>query len=134
MQGMNFLLARLRKVLTEEETFWTFVTIIEVYLPPEHYSSTSGIELDLMILTEIMKKYNILSEITQLLQAHDVDIRTTSIMGWFVSLFTWGVPEETSNCAIDILLLKGRHSSKLIFELGLAFLHLEREQILLRTN
>ena len=64
MQGMNFLLARLRKVLTEEETFWTFVTIIEVYLPPEHYSSTSGIELDLMILTEIMKKYNILSEIT----------------------------------------------------------------------
>jgi hypothetical protein len=64
MQGMNFLLARLRKVLTEEETFWVFVTIIEVYLPPEHYSRISGIELDLMILTEIMKKYNILSDIT----------------------------------------------------------------------
>jgi hypothetical protein len=55
-------------------------------------------------------------------------------MGWFVSLFTWGVPEETSNCAIDILLLKGRHSSKLIFELGLAFLHLEREKILQRNT
>jgi hypothetical protein len=51
MQGMLFIIARLRKVLSEEETFWTFATILEVYLPPDHYSRISGIELHLMVLS-----------------------------------------------------------------------------------
>ena len=54
MQGMLFIIARLRKVLDEEETFWTFVTILEAYLPPDHYSHISGIELHMMVLNRIM--------------------------------------------------------------------------------
>ena len=62
---MLFIIARLRKVLSEEETFWTFATILEVYLPPDHYSRISGIELHLMVLQQVMKKYNIMGDVTQ---------------------------------------------------------------------
>jgi hypothetical protein len=70
MQGMNNLLARLRKFLSEEETFWTFVIIVEVYLPPEHFQKVSGIQLNLQILQQIMKKYNIMDEVSKKLEDH----------------------------------------------------------------
>jgi len=53
---MNYLLARLRKVLKEEECFWVFVVILEVYLPPEYFQSITGTNLYIQILQELMKK------------------------------------------------------------------------------
>jgi len=61
-------------------------------------------------------------------------MKLTSVMGWFITLFTWGVPEMTSNCVLDIFFLKGRHSSKLIFEMALALLDCEREQIMKKND
>ena len=55
-------------------------------------------------------------------------------MGWFITLFTWGVPEMTSNCVLDIFFLKGRNSSKLIFEMALALLDCERDQIMQKND
>jgi hypothetical protein len=41
-QGMNFLVFRIRKWLTEEETFWTMCLVIESYLPPDFYVGLYG--------------------------------------------------------------------------------------------
>ena len=43
IQGFNFLVFRLRKVLNEEDTFWTLVMIIETYMPPDYYVEMYGV-------------------------------------------------------------------------------------------
>ena len=44
IQGFNFLMFRLRKVLSEEDTFWTMVQIVETYMPPDYYVEMYGVK------------------------------------------------------------------------------------------
>jgi hypothetical protein len=37
-QGMNFVLGRLIKILSEEEAFWVFTMLIEHILPIDYYT------------------------------------------------------------------------------------------------
>ena len=50
IQGFNFLVFRLRKVLDEEDTFWTLVMIIETYMPPDYYVEMYGVRTQASIL------------------------------------------------------------------------------------
>ena len=45
-QGMNFIVGRLRKFLSEEETFWVFTLIVETYLPYDYFALMIGVLID----------------------------------------------------------------------------------------
>ena len=60
IQGFNFLVFRLRKVLDEEDTFWTLVMIIETYMPPDYYVEMYGVRTQASILQKIFRQYSFL--------------------------------------------------------------------------
>ena len=45
-QGMNFIAGRLRKFMSEEETFWVFTMIVETYLPFDYFAMMVGVLID----------------------------------------------------------------------------------------
>lgn len=64
IQGMNYLVFRLWKVLqTEEETFWTFAMVVETYMPPDYYVDMYGAISSAAILSRVFKQYKILPEV-----------------------------------------------------------------------
>ena len=63
IQGFNFLVFRLRKVLQEEDTFWTLVMIIETYMPPEYYVEMYGVRTQASILQKIFRQYSFLPDV-----------------------------------------------------------------------
>ena len=50
IQGLNFVFYRIRKFLSEEETFWIMCLIIESYLPPDFYIDMNGVKSHTLIL------------------------------------------------------------------------------------
>jgi len=68
IQGMNFLVFRLRAVLSEEDTFWTFAMIIETYMPPDYYVSMYGAITQAEILSRIFKQYNMLPDVQKVFE------------------------------------------------------------------
>ena len=82
-----------------------------------------------------MKKYNIMDDVSQKLkECGQTFDEVQCFIGWFVSLFTWGIPMETSFAALDIFFLKAGVSNKFLFELALAVLHMEKSLILEKKN
>jgi hypothetical protein len=62
---MNYLVFRIRKQLTEEDTFWLFALIVESYLPPDFYVDMYGATTHATILVRIFEQYNILPLVLQ---------------------------------------------------------------------
>jgi hypothetical protein len=52
---MNYLVFRLRKILSEEDTFWLFAIIVESYLPPDFYVDMYGAKTHATILIRIFE-------------------------------------------------------------------------------
>jgi hypothetical protein len=50
IQGLNFAFYRIRKLLSEEDTFWMMCLIIESYLPPDFYIDMNGLRSHTLIL------------------------------------------------------------------------------------
>ena len=53
IQGMGFPFFRLRKFLSEEDTFWALCIVIESYLPPDFYVEMYGATSHATILQKI---------------------------------------------------------------------------------
>lgn len=56
-QGMNFVLGRLIKYLTEEEAFWVFSMLIESILPIDFYTQMVGVQNEVKIFQDLLKEY-----------------------------------------------------------------------------
>lgn len=106
IQGLNFLVFRLRKYLDEEDTFWVFVLIVETYMTPDYYVDMYGATTQANILTRIFRQYNILPEVTAKFEELNISLITFSV-NWFISIFTAALPEESSFAVLDLFLLKG---------------------------
>lgn len=52
---MNYIVFRLRKQLSEEDTFWLFCLIVESYLPPDFYINLYGAKSYSSILERIFE-------------------------------------------------------------------------------
>ena len=63
IQGFNFLVFRLRKILNEEDTFWTLVLIVETYMPPDYYVEMFGVRTQASILQKIFNQYSFLPDV-----------------------------------------------------------------------
>lgn len=58
VQGMNFIVGTLLKIVSnEEECFWLFVQIIENILPLNYFNELAGLMVDVDILVLLIKKY-----------------------------------------------------------------------------
>ena len=52
---MNFIVGRLHKFLTEEETFWVFTMIVESYLPFDYFAMMFGVLVDQKMFMKFVK-------------------------------------------------------------------------------
>jgi hypothetical protein len=99
VQGFNFIVGRLLKVLdNEEETFWVFTQIIESILPLNFYSEMAGLIIDIDILLSLISRY--FPSFMIFLEQNDffLEYFKNILMQMFVSLFT-------QNFSYDVFIL-----------------------------
>jgi hypothetical protein len=53
IQGINYPMFRIRKMLSEEDTFWMMCLMVESYLPPDFYVEMYGAKTHATILVKI---------------------------------------------------------------------------------
>jgi hypothetical protein len=57
-QSLNFLAGMMLIFMSEEESFWLLITVVEKLLPPDYYTkSMVGTYVDQFVLAHIIKKY-----------------------------------------------------------------------------
>ena len=70
---MNFLTRRLLTCLSEEESFWVLIQIVEQILPPDYYSNLVGVLVDQKVLQSLITQK--LPKLAALLEEnHDIDV------------------------------------------------------------
>lgn len=121
IQGMNFLVFRIRKYLSEENTFWLFVLIVESYLPPDFYVEMYGATTHATILARILKQYSKMPGVIATFERLEYPI-VNLCARLFLSLFSHSLPEETSLRVLDLFFLEGLQSNKIIFDVTFAYL------------
>ena len=57
-QSLNFIVGAMLLFLSEEESFWLLLTLVDKLLPPDYYSRTMiGVNVDQLILMQMVKLY-----------------------------------------------------------------------------
>jgi len=108
IQGFNFLVFRLRKILNEEDTFWTLVMIIETYMPPDYYVEMYGVRTQASILQKIFRQYSFLPEVQAKFDDPNIQFNLMdNAISWFISLYTECLPEQASLYVLDLFFLHG---------------------------
>lgn len=128
IQGMNYLVFRIRKVLSEEDTFWTFCAIVETYMQPDYYVDMYGAISQAEILSRIFVQYNIMPEVRKVFERLEAKLVTFSV-NWFISIFTATLPEQPALKVLDLFFLKGQKTNKIVFDVSLALLSVLKSQI-----
>ena len=102
-QGFNQIVVRLLEIteFNEEESFWLFCSIIEDILPYEFYLTGIGIESDMELINNIIKKKKSLNNF---FEKNNSDYLINSCCAkWLISLFISGINSELSNVILDII-------------------------------
>jgi Rab-GTPase-TBC domain len=91
---MNFIAGRLRKFLSEEETFWVFTMIVESYLPFDYFAMMVGVLIDQKMFMKFVQCEfkNMFKKFNQL--GFDPSILAFQ---WFVCIFSYNMPEQVTN-------------------------------------
>jgi hypothetical protein len=123
IQGFNFLVFRLRKVLNEEDTFWTLVQIVETYMPPDYYVEMFGVRTQASILQKIFRQYSFLPEVQAKFDHPEFNFSLLdNAISWFITLFTECLPVQCALPVLDLFFLRGQKSNKIIFDVALGYL------------
>ena len=94
---------RVRKVLSEEDTFWLMCLLVESYLPPDFYVEMYGAKTHATILVKIFKQYDILPQMMQ--KFLDLEYPIVNLTArLYLSLFCQPLPEESSFRLLDLFL------------------------------
>eukprot|EP00347_Sterkiella_histriomuscorum_P001837 403370488 len=123
-QGMNYIVGRLIKYLSEEETFWVFTQLIESILPIDFYTHLIGVQTETKIFKQFVKEY--LPQIDEKFQEFNFDTMLFTL-NWFICIFSDKLSENVSLAIIDLIMLKG---CNYIQNIALAILYLMRDKIL----
>jgi hypothetical protein len=121
IQGINFPFYRVRKWLSEEDTFWLMCLVIESYLPPDFYVEMYGASTHAAILLKIFKQYTIMPEMLEVFDSMDFKLVNLTAR-CYLSLFAHTLPEKASLMVLDLFLLQGMHYNKVIFDITLGYL------------
>ena len=87
---MNFIAGRMRKYLSEEETFWVFTMIVETYLPFEYFSMMVGVLIDQKIFMRFVQQEN--KKMYKKCMDLGFDPAILAFQ-WFVCIFSYNMPE-----------------------------------------
>ena len=101
-QGFNCIAGRLLTVVgDEEETFWIFTQIIEIYLPGDFYLLFTGVRKDKRIIQDIIKKTLKFCDQSMIMCLNNLISKT------FISLFSKGIPQEITFQIWDAFFIYG---------------------------
>lgn len=123
-QAMNIVAAALLLYMSEEETFWTLATLAEEISPDYYSKQLLGSIVDQKIFAELVHKHE--PDVEAHLQEVSLPLEIVSL-AWFMCYFIDYIPWQATLRVMDNLLHDGTH---VLFQVGLAFLHLHRHGIL----
>ncbi|KAL0482099.1 hypothetical protein AKO1_013217 [Acrasis kona] len=124
-QSFNYIVGMLLLHLSEEESFWMFVTLIENYLPQNFYSpNLKGVLVDATVLDELI--YQNLSKLSTKLKRLEFDISSFT-MSFFMKLFTQDFPVQVTLRIWDAMFTFG---PVVLFRVTLALLKMNESQLL----
>ena len=121
-QGFNFIVGRLLQVMTEEEAFWTFTSIIECMMPIDYYANMQGALVDQRIVEELLARE--LPALHAHFEANFFKVEM-SCLQWFTCLFSYNFNLDVVIRLWDLIFLKGQ---KMLFRISLAIFHLMQNE------
>eukprot|EP01026_Neomeris_dumetosa_P043251 TRINITY_DN3617_c0_g1_i1.p1 TRINITY_DN3617_c0_g1~~TRINITY_DN3617_c0_g1_i1.p1 ORF type:complete len:362 (-),score=17.55 TRINITY_DN3617_c0_g1_i1:429-1514(-) len=134
-QGMNYLAAFLIIVMTEngkkdeERCFWMMVTILEILLYPDMYSSNlKGAHVEMRSLMNLVTIK--LPKLARHLTSMQCDMSLIAT-DWFLCIFTTTLPSETTARVWDAFFNEG---PKILFRVSLAILKIFEQELIERNN
>ncbi|XP_068737715.1 TBC1 domain family member 2B-like [Montipora capricornis] len=128
-QGLNRLVAIALLYLTEEESFWCLVAIVEHLIPKDYYSKTLiASQADQRVLRDLLTEK--LPRLNAHFEALNVDLSLVSF-NWFLTVFVDNFPVQTSLRVWDTFLFEG---NKVLFRFALAVFKNSEEQLLKCTD
>ena len=132
IQGFNFIVAKILKMLPDEEkAFWLFVQIIENILPIDFYSEMCGMMSDIDILILLIKEKYIPNLINKLIKNDLISDLKDLILKWFDSLFCINMNSNSQNAIWDILFCDGRI---VLFKTAISLLKKITDKLILFDN
>ncbi|KAL4464472.1 hypothetical protein ABPG72_021165 [Tetrahymena utriculariae] len=126
-QGLNYIVAKfLRYGISEEESFWLLVQLLENILPLDYYPSMMmGVVCDQKIFEQILKVEN--EKVYKKLQSFEANVLNILLTQWIVCLFTQAVDDSLLIVIFNHLFTKG---SIIIFKACLVLINYCEKEIL----
>ena len=85
-QGFNFIVGRLLQVMTEEEAFWTFTSLIENLMPIDYFQNMIGARVDQNIIEILIRDK--FPRLEALFAEHHFMASMVTLQ-WFTTLFSY---------------------------------------------
>ncbi|KAI1898593.1 hypothetical protein AGOR_G00073990 [Albula goreensis] len=122
-QAMNIVTSVLLLYCTEEQAFWLLVALCERMLPDYYNTRVVGALVDQGVFEELTR------ECLPLLYEHmqELGVISTISLSWFLTLFLSVMPFDSAVLLVDCFFYEG---IKVIFQVSLAVLHANMEQLL----
>ncbi|XP_050403862.1 TBC1 domain family member 2B isoform X1 [Patella vulgata] len=128
-QGLNRLVAIALLFLTEEESFWCLVAIVDHIMPKDYYTKTlAAAQADQRVLKDLIQEK--LPKLYSHFETYDVDLSLFTF-NWFLTVFVDNIPPDTFLKVWDSFLYEG---SKVMFRFAIAFLKLVEDDILIQSS
>ncbi|XP_050344939.1 TBC1 domain family member 9 isoform X3 [Nymphalis io] len=126
-QAMNIVASVLLIYCPEEQAFWLLATICETLLPDYYNTSVVGALVDQGVLEELTKAH--LPELHAKLD--ELGMMKMISLSWFLTLFISVMPYE---CAVNVMDCFFYDGAKVIFQVTLTILDINREKLLKCTE
>lgn len=124
-QSLNFVVAFMLLLMSEEESFWLLVTLVDTVLPPDYYTASMiGSNTDHFVFLELIRTR--LPRVHSFLETNSIEFPLVTLQ-WFMCLFVNTLRPEVTLRVWDMLFNEG---SKVLFRIGIALIKMHEKEIL----